>query len=393
MEQKQVAIGGAPSVRDAIRGSLIGGAAGDALGYAIEFMKWPFIEAKYGEKGITAYCPDPRSGEALISDDTQMTLFTAVGLLYAETLGVGKGVIAPAWSYIAMAYLDWLYTQEISFDEAQKMKERTRVSWLLDIRKLYERRAPGSTCVYTLQKEKDEERKLDYIATQKNHSKGCGGVMRVAPIGLYSGGLCEGGDAKQAAILAAQAAAVTHGHPLGYISAAAMAYMVSRAVYARGQYASFCEIVAEVCDALPELFPDKSCTGEMIELLEHAMELAENGDTDHRNIRRLGEGWVGEEALAIAVYCALRHPDDLSAAIIAAVNHSGDSDSTGAITGNIVGALVGYDAIDDKWKQGLELHDVILEVADDLWRGCPSDPEQMDADWARKYGEARWKDE
>ncbi|MBQ3887568.1 MAG: ADP-ribosylglycohydrolase family protein, partial [Clostridia bacterium] len=57
---------------------------------------------------------------------------------------------------------------------------------------------------------------------------------------------------------------------------------------------------------------------------------------------------------------------DFSSAIIAAVNHKGDSDSTGSIAGNIVGALVGYEAIDDKWKQRLELGDIILKVSDEL---------------------------
>ena len=55
--------------------------------------------------------------------------------------------------------------------------------------------------------------------------------------------------------------------------------------------------------------------------------------------------------------------------MIAAVNHGGDSDSTGAVTGNILGAAVGYEAIPQFFKEDLELHDVILHMADDLYRG------------------------
>ena len=112
------------------------------------------------------------------------------------------------------------------------------------------------------------------------------------------------------------------------------------------------------------------------------------------NEHRLGEGWVAEETLAIAIYCALRHPDDFSAGIIAAVNHRGDSDSTGAVTGNILGALLGYDAIDEKWKQDLELRGVILEMADDLYHGCQMEEcgRDCDPDWSRKYIHAHWKD-
>ena len=74
--------------------------------------------------------------------------------------------------------------------------------------------------------------------------------------------------------------------------------------------------------------------------------------------------------LGISLYCALKYQNDFSAGIIAAVNHKGDSDSTGAVTGNILGALLGYNAIDDQWKEDLELSDVILEIADDLCHGC-----------------------
>ena len=80
-------------------------------------------------------------------------------------------------------------------------------------------------------------------------------------------------------------------------------------------------------------------------------------------------GWTGEEALAIALYCAVRHFDSFENALIAAVNHSGDSDSTGAVTGNILGAAIGYEAIPQFYKDDLEMHDLILHMADDLYRG------------------------
>ena len=113
------------------------------------------------------------------------------------------------------------------------------------------------------------------------------------------------------------------------------------------------------------------------------MDLAEHSSApDLDNIHRLGEGWVAEETLGIALYCALRHQDDLSAGLIAAVNHKGDSDSTGAVTGNILGALLGFDAIDVQWKRNLELYDVLMELADDLSRGAK---DGYDAEWLRKY--------
>jgi len=96
---------------------------------------------------------------------------------------------------------------------------------------------------------------------------------------------------------------------------------------------------------------------------------------------------VAEEALAIALYCSLKYYDDFSKAIIAAVNHDGDSDSTGVITGNIVGTHIGYEGISLKWKSDLQLHDTILEIADDLCHDCQMDgyTSYTDEDWVRKY--------
>ena len=111
------------------------------------------------------------------------------------------------------------------------------------------------------------------------------------------------------------------------------------------------------------------------DLVEQALRLADNNSPDVDNIRHLGEGWVGEEALAIAVYAVARHIDSFADTLIAAVNHDGDSDSTGAIAGNIIGAMIGYEAIPDQFKTHLEMHDVILAIADDLHQGCIIDSE------------------
>ena len=96
------------------------------------------------------------------------------------------------------------------------------------------------------------------------------------------------------------------------------------------------------------------------------MTLSESETNDLEAIYQLGEGWVAEETLAIAVYCALKYKDDFEKAIIASVNHDGDSDSTGAVCGNILGAYLGYDAIPQKYKDNLELNDLILQLSDDL---------------------------
>ena len=65
----------------------------------------------------------------------------------------------------------------------------------------------------------------------------------------------------------------------------------------------------------------------------------------------------------------MKYFDNFEKAMIVSVNHGGDSDSTGAVTGNILGAAVGYNAIPQFYKEDLEMHDLILHMADDLYRG------------------------
>ncbi len=86
-------------------------------------------------------------------------------------------------------------------------------------------------------------------------------------------------------------------------------------------------------------------------------------DEDH------GEGGYGDEAWTIAFYCALKHFDSFEEAMIVAVNHGGESDSTGAVTGNILGATVGYEAIPQFFKDDLEMHDLILHMEVDSRNG------------------------
>ena len=167
-------------LRDHIRGCLIGGAAGDALGYPVEFMSEREIFQKYGSRGITSYRSD-RSRKALISDDTQMTLFTANGLLH-ET---AKGYHDPEHGYeedeILHAYQSWYITQNPNHTIEEKMayaKNHNTRFWIMNVPELYHRRAPGNTCLTALR-----------TGHPVKHSKGCGGIMRVAPISLYDGGM------------------------------------------------------------------------------------------------------------------------------------------------------------------------------------------------------------
>lgn len=380
-----------PDKSDKIRGCLFGGAVGDALGYPVEFDGEGTIFKKYGSNGITEYEKNPHSGKAEISDDTQMSLFTANGLLMGDTRGNVRGIQGLPRSYVQMAYQDWLLTQDSSKEEVDRherfSKEGGR-SWLLDIPELYENRAPGMTCLSALRQEKNGQYIDDYIKAKLNDSKGCGGIMRVAPLALdYQMSDPEG--MKQLDLEGAQLAAITHGHSLGYMPAAVLVHIIERLVYPpEDRQMTLKETIVEARDTVADIFEGDEHLPELTSIIDKAIDLSGNGSSDDLdNIHQLGEGWVAEETLGIALYCALRHQDDFSAGVIAAVNHKGDSDSTGAVTGNILGAKLGYSAIEDKWKKDLELSGVILEIADDLDRGCPLSEfgGHWDADWAAKY--------
>lgn len=358
---------------DRFQGCLVGGAVGDALGYPVEFLPEPELFARFGTTGITSYAL--KDGTARISDDTQMTLFTANGLLFGTARGRMRGIMAPYASYLATAYREWYKTQISSSPITSKFN----CSWLLHVPELYAERSPGDTCMGVLGG--------DYTGTPEdpiNFSKGCGGVMRVAPIGLYFGT----SHPLAADMLGADAAALTHGHEMGYIPAAMLVHIIR--LVSHNREITLKEAVLDARAAMEILFAGRKHLPAFLQRMDQAVTLSETDGYDLAAIHALGRGWCGDEALAIAVYCALKYSGDFEQAIITSVNHRGDSDSTGAITGNILGAYLGLAGIPGKYLENLELQDVILELAEDLYDDCPlrgnSEPQDSEAArWFEKY--------
>ncbi len=353
-------------------GCLIGGAAGDALGYAVEFSSIAQIHRKYGENGIQQYSISS-SGKALLSDDTQMTLFTANGLLLGITRGRLRGIMGPIEDYIYRAYLDWLYTQ------TGKSPHDYQYTWLRNVERLNARRAPGTTCLSAL-----SSSKCGTMDQPINDSKGCGGVMRVAPIGLY---FCEHENEELITDLGAKTAAITHGHPLGFIPAATLVNIVYNCF--RDSFSSLEAVINHSIEFTAKIYSKYPDTDYLLNLLKKAVELSKTDYEDIICIEQLGEGWVAEEALAIAIYCSLKYTDNFEKAVVAAVNHSGDSDSIGSVTGNILGTWLGIGSIPQHFKDELELLDVIEEIAKDLYNDCKMSEYSTYADdvWESKYAE------
>lgn len=343
------------NLQDKCRGSLIGGAIGDALGYPVEFVNsFEEIKAKYGEEGITAYDTsypwlDEKFDKALFSDDTQMTLYTAEGLLEAERSG------RPIVATICNAYLAWFGRQ------AGKKVKISYDSELSKIDELNQRRAPGNTCLSALLSIYNGKDPM-------NSSKGCGGIMRVAPIGLY--GAIHGWSLEETAKLAGEVAELTHLHPLSTYPSAALAVIVQICVSEKGTVddSRFKSIIGKSLEVVSGVYgADATAMEDFQKLIRKALRLEDNNLHDWEIIENgLGGGWVAEETLAIAVFSVIRHINDFNACMICAVNHGGDSDSTGAVAGNIIGAIIGYEAIPDKFTKSIQLKDLLITTADAL---------------------------
>jgi len=329
---------------------LVGGAIGDALGYEVEFRNLCQIRQRFGDGGIKT--PVPHDGKLIVSDDTQMTLFTLEGLLHS--LRDRATFQESCTASIRDAYLDWFETQRTASDS----RSRNALGWLLHQSEMRAQRAPGNTCLGAL-----NSGGHGTIGQPINDSKGCGGVMRVAPIGLVR----PAGEPDTVFRLAAEAAALTHGHPSGYLSAGMVAAIVRLLVDGahleptrEGQHES--GAIQECCWILASYRWHE----ETLAAVKRAVAGAAEGANDHAAaVEKLGAGWVGEEALAIALYSVLSANSFVEAVAIA-TNHSGDSDSTASIAGQLWGAMNGLAGIPNDWIMALDVLHPLLHLSRQL---------------------------
>jgi ADP-ribosylglycohydrolase len=355
---------GTVPVESRVRGCFLGGAVGDALGAAIEFESIQEIRSRFGPEGLRDYAPACGVTGA-ITDDTQMTLFTAEGILRAYTRGTAKGICHPP-SVVDHAYARWLATQG---RRSRRWNVDEPDGWLIGVRGLHHRRAPGNTCLSAL-----ADADAGTTRAPINDSKGCGGVMRVAPAGLTGAG--PFGDPFA---LGCDTAALTHGHPSGYLAAGVFAELISRVIEG--------ELLELAVERVLLRVADEPGHEEVERALRAAIDRAEDDpELVPEDIEAFGGGWVAEEALAIAVFIALC-ANSFEEGVLAAVNHSGDSDSTGAMAGNLLGAMYGVDAIPATWLDRLELRNEIDSLVDD-WLRCFWSDERIDieaAEWWNRY--------
>jgi ADP-ribosylglycohydrolase len=309
--------------KEYFRGCLLGGATADAKGYH-----------------------EHAGGKNLISDNTQLTSFTLDGLVWADDRAIKRGVYAyiPCLFY---SYQKWYYTQTGNL--ADKSYEFILKGEILDWEELFTRRGTGETSMIAL--EGSIGNKFGTIKNRINNSKGCGSVIRVAPIGMYFWK-----NEEMAFRIGAESGALTHGH--------------TDAILASGFYAAFIanliaglpmtESIGRALRRLKDHPGHENCSG----LIDEAVELGTGARPVIKCMEEIGEGFTADEAAALAVFLCLRFSDDFDGAVKAATTFSGNKHSIPPLAGNALGAYLGMSAIPHKWIDKVELYDLIVHGSD-----------------------------
>jgi len=302
---------------DKIEGCIHGLAIGDALGYPVEFMNLSQIKNHYGPEGIREYNYDSSGlpvGE--YSDDTQMTLALAEGLLHAKTDNVDE-----IMNYVSEEFLKWMDSPGNN-------------------------RSPGNTCMkglYNLEK-------TGSWKTSGLDSLGCGSAMRSAPVGILYFDNFE--KLKE---IASASSIITHNNQASIASAIANAYLVSRALQDKDP--TDLESLLNFTNGISKTFTDKIRQIEKVK--NYSPEAA---------LKSLGEGWHGHEAIALALYCLRKNEMDFEKTVLMAANTSGDSDSIASIAGGIAGTYCGYKNLPKRFLRGLENRPGLFEYSKRLYK-------------------------
>ena len=293
---------------------LFGLALGDALGWPVEFTDLTAIKQRYGAAGIQEP-PTP----AEYTDDTQMTLALAEGLLDA-------GLNAPVdeiMDAIGARFVTWLELQSDS----------------------RHRRAPGNTCLIGMKRYSAEP---NWRTSGEPNSKGCGSAMRVAPLGYF-----YQHEPERLREISIASSLITHGHPAALAASAGAAYAVKLAL--DGVHPDqLPRQIAAFTDGMSDDFT------RALHRVGHVIGWV----NDEHGLAHLGEGWIAEEAVALAVFCTIRYPDDYTNGVRRGANLTGDSDSVASIAGGILGARLGLDAIPAEWRARCENAAYLQELAE-----------------------------
>jgi ADP-ribosylglycohydrolase len=305
---------------DKFLGCMYGLAIGDAIGFPVEFMNLGQIKEKFGEQGVTGFEHAWNFPKGTYSDDTQMSIAVANGILSAGNANDLESVM----KNIGQEFIKWYNSPENN-------------------------RAPGETCAIGCE---NLQKGMHWRESGVNESKGCGAAMRTAPIGLFYS------DIEKVKEVAYASSVCTHAHPTGVASGVATACLVHLALH-RCRPESMLDKLFLHTDKYDVYREFRRAIEEVNDVLSLEPEKA---------IPEIGQGWIGEEAVGIALYSFLKSPDDYRKTVLTAANITGDSDSTACIAGAISGAYNGIANLPEKWVREIENSELLKEIAEQLYR-------------------------
>ena len=325
---------------------LLAGAVGDMLGAPVEYLRLPEIRIAYGEAGIRG--PASAYGRVgSIADSTQLSLFTAEGLIEAVKTARPRSGRPPFEVAVGHAYLRWLHTQGVALPAGVQVSLE---GGLLAQPALFAQRTPSLTCLDALELMDVPGR----AAANSRRSNNC--VARSAPVGLvYAEAAALDESLRRECLLTAmRLAGLTHGDPSAQVAAGAFAVIIA-------QLAVGMPLTRALPVTLGLLRACDQARG-VSRQIEQAVGLANRRPASVEALVELGEGWDADQALAIALYCALSAPDPRTGLLLA-VNQPGDSDACAALLGHLYGCQYGMAALPPEWLEVLELREVIGDVA------------------------------
>ena len=357
--------------RSSYRGCLLGLAVGDAMGYTVDSRSWPEIREDYGPNGLLGY--DLVNGYADVTSYTQLAAFTCNGLLLGLTRGQIQGKMAPFVQYIGLSSREWAASQRTwgrpnntycwLFQQAKLCRHNSMENWMLD----------------TLSREK-----LGTMESPVTRFDGPGSITSAVGVGLFFNRNRMGQQEMDR--LGAEAVALTHGSPTAFLTGAAVTHIISHTL--RYSKPTLRDIFLHAGKALKEQFGHQySQAFDIATLIRNAVVYAQSENLRHSDVMERLRCETASQVLAGAVYACLASKGDFDNAMIIAVNHSGRSAAVGALTGAILGARLGEETLPEFYIECLEPAEVLQELADDLFDGCPMEMgnKLFDGDWDRKY--------
>ena len=357
--------------QSAYRGCLLGMAVGDAMGNTVDNRSWQEIREDYGPNGLLGY--DLVNGYADVTSYTQLAAFTCNGLLFGLTRGQMTGKMAPFIKYIALSQCEWAGSQRAWG------RPNRNYCWLARREEICRRRCMDTRMLETLNR-----RNLGTLETPTNNYTDPYSLTSAIGVGLFFHE--DRMDQQEIDRLGAEAVALTQGGAAAFLSGAVLTHIISRLLYR--PKASLKKIVLEAMEAMKDQFGHQySQSYDIGTLIRHAITYAENpGIPPVEVMERLGCD-TAPQVLAGAIYAALLAQSDFDQAMIVSVNHSGRSAAVGAIAGAILGLRMGWEALPDFYMECLEPAEILVELADDLYTGCPMEQgnKLFDLDWDYKY--------